>query len=95
MASPSNNSFIAIIFMLKIFILRVCYIMAFSRQIADVVGAIFDDDFGLSDEEDSDIDDGNDVYGYLGHSVISRAEIMDAAGAYLSRRLGRGRSLLD
>ena len=57
--------------------------MAFSRRFVDcdrVVEAIFNDEFGLSDEEDSESDDGNDVYGYLGHSIVSRAEIIDAAG---------------
>ena len=56
--------------------------MAFSRQFADsdwVVEAIFNNDFGLSDEEDSKSNDENDIYGYLGHSIISRAEIIDAA----------------
>ena len=56
--------------------------MAFSRRFADsdrVVAAIFEDDFGLSDEEVSESDNGNDVYGYLGHSIISRSELIDKA----------------
>ena len=55
--------------------------MAFSRQFADsdrVVEAIFNDNFGLSDEEDSESNDENDIYGYLGHSIVGRAEIMEA-----------------
>ena len=54
----------------------------FSRQFADygqVVEAIFDDNFGFSDEENRESDDGNDICGYLGHAIISRAEIIDAA----------------
>ena len=55
--------------------------MAFSRRFADsdrVVEAIFNDNFGLSDEEDSESNDENDIYGYLGHSIVSRAEIIEA-----------------
>ena len=68
--------------MQKTFILCVCYIMAFSRWIVDsdwVVEATFDDDLGLSDEEDSECNDENDIYGYLIHSIISRTKIIDAA----------------
>ena len=57
--------------------------MAFSRRFADsdwVVEAIFNDEFGLSDEENNESGDGNDVYGYLVHSIVSRAKIIDAAG---------------
>ena len=40
--------------MQKFVILRVTYVMAFTRVLADdVVEAIFDDDFGLSDEDES------------------------------------------
>ena len=63
------------------FILCVCYIMAFSRRFANsdrVVEAIFNDDFGLSDEEDSESNDENDINSYLGHSIVSRAEIIEA-----------------
>ena len=44
-----------------------------------VVEATFDDDLGLSDEEDSECNDENDIYGYLIHSIISRTKIIDAA----------------
>lgn len=68
----------------KTSILCVCYITAFSRRFVDsdrVIEAIFDDDFGLSDKEDSDSNyENDDVYGYLGHSIISFAKIIDAAG---------------
>ena len=56
--------------------------MAFSRRFADsdrVLEAIFNDNFGLSDEEDSESNNENDIYGYLGHSIVSRAEIIEAA----------------
>lgn len=67
----------------KIVISRAYYIMAFSIRFADsdrVVEAIFNNEFGFSDEEDSESDDGNDVFGYLGHSIVSQPEIIDAAG---------------
>ena len=56
--------------------------MAFSRRFVDsnrVVEAIFNNDFGLSDEEDSESNDENDIYGYLGHLIVSRGKIIEAA----------------
>ena len=58
----------------KKFILCIYYIMAFSRRFGDsdrVIEAIFNDEFGLSDKKVSEGDDGNDVYGYLGISIVS------------------------
>ena len=43
-----------------------------------VVEAVFIDDFGVSDEEDSESNDENDIYGYLGYLIVSRAKIMEA-----------------
>ena len=46
--------------------------MASSRFIAeDVVDVLFDDDFGLSDEDNSDEEDGDRIYGYLGSSFFT------------------------
>ena len=48
--------------------------MAFSRRFGDsdrVIEAIFNYEFGLSDKKVSECDDGNDVYGYLGISIVS------------------------
>ena len=45
----------------------------FLRQFTDsneVVEAIFDDDLELSDKEDTESNDVNYVYSYLGHSII-------------------------
>ena len=52
--------------------------MAFSRVLAgDVVEAIFDDEFGLSDEDESDFEGGDDIHALLGETVLRREEVMD------------------
>ena len=44
------------------FILRVHYLMASSRILAeDLIEAVFDDDFELDDDEDSGCDDDNNI----------------------------------
>ena len=54
--------------------------MAFTRVLADdVVEAIFDDDFGLSDEDESDFEGGpggDDIHAFLGETVLRREEVM-------------------
>ena len=53
--------------------------MAFSRAIVDdVLEAIFDDDFGLSDEDESDFDngDGDDIHALLGEPVLRHADVI-------------------
>ena len=55
--------------------LRVNDIMASSRYLAEnVVDALFDDDFGLSDEDNSEDDEDDRIYGYLGSSFFTPAE---------------------
>ena len=41
----------------------------------DVLETIFDDEFGLSDGESSDEECGEDLYAYLGESVVSRSDV--------------------
>ena len=49
--------------------------MVFSRVLADnVVEAIFDDDFGLSE---SDFEGGNDIHALLGETMLRCKEVMD------------------
>jgi len=62
------------------FILREHYVMASSRVLAeDLIQAVFDDDFELEDDEDSENEDTDDIYGYLGDPVLRRADLMAAA----------------
>jgi len=62
------------------FILRVHYVMASSRIVAeDLIEAVFDDDFELDDDKDSGCDDDNNIYSYLGDPVLRRADLMVAA----------------
>ena len=52
--------------------------MAFSRLLADdVVETIFDDEFGLSDEDESDFEGGDDIHALLGETVLQHKEVMD------------------
>ena len=45
--------------------------MASSRYLAeDVVGALFDDDFGLLDEDNSEDSEDEYIHGYLGSSFL-------------------------
>ena len=54
--------------------------MAFSRVLADdVVEAIFDEDFGLSDRDESEFEGGDDIHALLGETVLRRE---DAIGDY-------------
>ena len=50
--------------------------MAFSRRLTDeVLDEIFDDDFELSDEDESNFDGDNDIHALLGESVLRRADV--------------------
>ena len=42
----------------------------------EALDAILNDDFGLSDGEDSEME-GEDIYGYLGESVLDRGDVED------------------
>ena len=45
--------------------------MASSRYLVEnVVDALFDDDFGLSDENNSEDNEGDCIHGYLGSSFL-------------------------
>lgn len=58
-------------------ILREGDIMASSHILADdVVDALFDEDFGLSDEDDSEFEGGDDIHAFIGERVVPRADIM-------------------
>ena len=49
--------------------------MASSRYLAeDAVDAVFDDDFGLSDEDNSEDSEDDYIHGYLGSSFFTAAE---------------------
>ena len=52
--------------------------MAFLWILAnDVVDAIFDEDFGLSDGDESDFEGhGDDIHALLGETVLRRADVM-------------------
>ena len=53
------------------------YVMALSRILSgDIVEAIFDEDFGLSDEEESDdvVDDGN-IHALVGKTILTHGDI--------------------
>ena len=55
--------------------------MAFSRVLADdVVEAIFDEDFGLSDGDESEFEGGDDIHALLGETVLRREDVI---GDYL------------
>ena len=59
----------------------VTYVIAFSRVLADdVVEAIFDEDFGLSDGDESEFEGGDDIYALLGEIVLRHEDII---GDYL------------
>ena len=52
--------------------------MASSRYLAEnVVDALFDDDFGLSDEDNSEDSEDDYIHGYLGSSFFTAAESGD------------------
>ena len=48
--------------------------MAFSAD--NVVDAIFDEDFSLSDGDESDFEGGDDIHALLGEPVLRRADVM-------------------
>ena len=49
--------------------------MASSRYLAEnVVDALFDDDFGLSDEDNSEDNEDDCIHGYLGSSFFTAAK---------------------
>ena len=55
--------------------------MAFSRVLADdVVEAIFDEDFGLSDGDESEFEGGDDIHALLGETVLRHEDVI---GDYL------------
>ena len=55
--------------------LRVNDIMAVSRVSAsEVVDSLFDDQFGLSEDDHSDESDEDSIYGYLGAAVLDRPD---------------------
>ncbi len=56
----------------------------------DVLEAVFNDDFGLSDGESSAGEEGEDVYAYLGDPVLDRGQIRD-----LTSRLTIGSDIDD
>ena len=59
-------------------ILHVTYVMAFSQVLADdVLETMFDDEFGLSDEDESDFEGGDDIHALLGETVLRHKEVMD------------------
>ena len=63
--------------------MHVTYVMAFPRVLADdVVEAIFDEDFGLADGDESKFEGGNDIHALLGETVL-RSE--DVNGDYLDK----------
>ena len=63
--------------MQNVVVLCVTYVMVFSRVLVDdVVEAIFDD-FGLSDEDESDFEGGDDIHALLGETVLRCEEVMD------------------
>ena len=52
--------------------------MAFSRVLVDdVVEAIFDEDFGLSDGDESEFEGGDDIHALLGETVLRRKDVFD------------------
>ena len=51
--------------------MHINYIMASSRYLAEnVVDALFDDEFGLLDEDNSEDNEDDCIYGYLGSSFL-------------------------
>ena len=53
--------------------------MASSRVLAeDLIEAVFDDDFELENEEDSENDSDDNIYSYFGDPVLRRADLMAA-----------------
>ena len=55
--------------------------MAFLRVLADdVVEAIFDEDFDLSDGHESEFEGGEDIHALLGETVLRREDVI---GDYL------------
>ena len=60
--------------------------MASGRLSADnVLGTLFDDELGL---DESDSEDGDDVYGYLGEAILRRSEIEAESRLLLHEDLG-------
>ena len=63
--------------------MQVTYVMAFSRVLADdVVEAIFDEDFGLSDGDESKFEGGDDIHALLGETVLRHKDVI---GDYLDK----------
>ena len=60
--------------------------MAFSRILADVLENVFEDEQNL---HDSDSEDGNDIYGYVGAFVVARVEL-EGKSRHLSVRINGG-----
>ena len=55
--------------------------MEFSQVLVDnVVEVIFDEDFGLSDGDESEFEGGNDIHALLGETVLRRKDVI---GDYL------------
>ena len=46
-----------------------------SFEVDEVLDAVYDSDFGLSDGESSADEDGDDIYAYLGDPVVERRSI--------------------
>ena len=70
-------------FRMKFGHLRVTYVMAFSRVLADdVVEVICDEDFGLSDGDESEFEGGDDNHALLGETVLRREDFI---GDYLDK----------
>jgi len=54
--------------------------MASSRVLAEnLIQAVFDNDFELENDEDSENEDDDDIYGYLGDTVLRQADLMAVA----------------
>ena len=51
-------------------------------SVQDVVATVCDSDFGFSDADSSRVEDGEDIYAYLGDSIIDRQSLHEE-----SRRL--------
>ena len=51
--------------------------MAFSRVLAgDVVEVIFDENFGLSDGDESEFEGGDDIHALLGETVLRHEDVI-------------------
>ena len=61
--------------------LRITYVMVFSRVLAnDVVEVIFDDDFGLSDGDESEFEGSDGIHALLEETVLRHEDVI---GDYL------------